>query len=133
MRSVSVVSKTCTPECAEGRRLRRAEAARTPDARARRHALQRRQATIARKAGGPDGELYRFALSLRALRTAADLSVRELATRARIAYGYVPMMEAAKLRALPSRTVLERLARALGTTVDEMRGCRKNARTRRTT
>ena len=51
--------------------------------------------------------------------------MRELAARARIAYGYVPMMEAAKLRALPSATVLERLARALGATVGELRGRRR--------
>jgi transcriptional regulator with XRE-family HTH domain len=64
-------------------------------------------------------------VNLRALRTAAGLSVRELAARAGIANGYVPMMEAAKLRALPRAAVLDRLARALGTTVRELRGRRR--------
>jgi transcriptional regulator with XRE-family HTH domain len=58
-------------------------------------------------------------------RTAAGLSVRELAARSGIAIGYVPMMEAAKLRALPSEAVLRRLARALGTTVGPLRGRRR--------
>ncbi len=102
MRSVSVTSKACTPECVERRRVRLDNVARDPARRARRAALLRRQATLAREAAGPGGELQRFALSLRSLRTAAGLSVRELAARSGIANRYVPMMEAAKLRALPS-------------------------------
>jgi ribosome-binding protein aMBF1 (putative translation factor) len=102
--------------------VRLAEADRSPARRARRQALRRWWVTIARKAARPDGELYRFAIRLRALRTAAGLTVRELAGRVGIAYGYVPMMEAAKLRGLPSERVLRHLAAALGTTVGMLRG-----------
>jgi hypothetical protein len=66
-------------------------------------------------------DLHCLAVNLRALRIAAGLTVRELAGRAGISNGYVPMMEAAKLRDLPSPAVLKRLARALGTTVDALR------------
>jgi transcriptional regulator with XRE-family HTH domain len=70
-------------------------------------------------------DLYCLAVNLRALRTAAGLTVRDLAARAGIANGYVPMMEAAKLRALPSPAVLERLARALKATMGELCGRRR--------
>lgn len=53
---------------------------------------------------------------------AAGLRVRELAALSGIANGYVPMMDATKLRALPSEAVLRRLARALRTTVLQLRG-----------
>jgi transcriptional regulator with XRE-family HTH domain len=61
-------------------------------------------------------------VNLRAVRTAAGLTVRELAARAGIANVLRADDGAAKLRAVPSSAVLERLARALGTTVGVLRG-----------
>jgi transcriptional regulator with XRE-family HTH domain len=44
------------------------------------------------------------------------MTMRALALRAEVSLGYVSMMEAAKLRAVPSAVVRRRIAEALGTT-----------------
>ena len=62
-----------------------------------------------------------FGRVVKALRTSNDMTLRELAARAKIPPGYLSELEAGKKKN-PSLDVLERLARALGVPVGQLLG-----------
>ena len=60
-----------------------------------------------------------FGRAVRSLRTARDMTLRELAQKAKVQPGYLSEIEAGKKKN-PSLDVLTRLARALGVPVTEL-------------
>ncbi len=63
--------------------------------------------------------IYSLAVNVRQLRSARRMTQEALARHARVARSYVAMIETARIKG-PRPAVLERLARALGTTASKL-------------